>query len=337
MQRSAGASAQPAPAPPAAAPLDPVSVIPSNALVINPATPAEGTVVPSYFSGNSAPELVSDYREDGHNWRQANAMLDASVFSVCKHGGGCCEIVKSKVKKILENAPGIFGTASSADEIVKSLTAYPSFKMLSMRRLENVELFERFSHRERQVERDMFAAPDEDLYIPDTPDWLKKLGERNGLSKLANTHYLLHGTTHAKLQSIVKHGLRTKFGNKDHNLYGSGLYFADAACKASQYCAAARGENIILVCRVIIGRSHLLRKPSDDAFAPEGFHSTRVQAGVTCKLGCKPGSCTAKCLQLHNEIIVYNDCDVYPEFVLGHTSPATRHLKKYGIDVVAAA
>ena len=76
---------------------------------------------------------------------------------------------------------------------------------------------------------------------------------------------MLHGTTLTKLQSIVKHGLRTKFGKKDHNLYGSGLYFADAACKAAQYCAPAHGENIILVCRVIIGRSHLLRKPSDDA------------------------------------------------------------------------
>ena len=308
-------------------------------MVINPATPAERTVVPSYFSGNSAPELVSDYREDGHNWRQANAMLDASVMGVCKRGGGCCEIVKSKVEKIFENTKSAadFGTASSAKEIVEALTAYPSFNMLSMRRLENVELFERFTHRERQVERDMFAAPDEDLYIPDTPDWLKKLGERNGLSKIANTHYLLHGTSRTKLQSIVKHGLRTKFGKKDHNLYGSGLYFADAACKAAQYCAPAHGENIILVCRVIIGRSHLLRKPSDDAFAPEGSHSTRVQAGVTCKLGCKPGSCTAKCLQLHNEIIVYNDCDVYPEFVLGHTSPAARHLSEYDINVVAAA
>ena len=114
-------------------------------------------------------------------------------------------------------------------------------------------------------------------------------------------------------------------------------FIGDAACKAAQYCAPAHGENIILVCRVIIGRSHLLRYPSDDAFAPDGFHSTRVRTGVTCKLGCKPGSCTAKCLQLHNEVIVYNDCDVYPEFVLGHTSPAARHLSEYGINVVAAA
>ena len=149
--------------------------------MINTATPAEGTVVPSYFSGNSAPELVSDYREDGHNWRQAKAMLSASVFGVCKRGGGCCEIVKSKMKDILENCPNFDGHA--VEEIVEALTAYPSFNMLSMRRLENVELFERFSHRERQVERAMLADPPpgaagSDLYIPDTPEWLKKLGER---------------------------------------------------------------------------------------------------------------------------------------------------------------
>ena len=73
--------------------------------------------------------------------------------------------------------------------------------MLSMRRLENVELFERFSHRERQVERAMLADPPPGIFIPDTPEWLKKLGERNGLSKIANTHYLLHGTTLTKLKA----------------------------------------------------------------------------------------------------------------------------------------
>ena len=81
---------------------------------------------------------------------------------------------------------------------------------------------------------------------------------------------------------------------------------------------------------------HLLSRPTDDDFAPDGFHSTRVQAGVTCKKGCATGTCTAKCLQLHNEVIVYNDCDVYPEFVLGHTSPTARHLAKYGISVIEA-
>ena len=196
------------------------------------------------------------------------------------------QIVKSKVKKILENT-GIFGTASSADGIIKSSprTVVQDAQHAAPR---NVELFERFSHRERQVERDMFAAPDEDLYIPDTPDWLKKLGERNGLSKLANTHYLLHGTTHAKLQSIVKldsHQVRQQ-GPQPVRV---GLY-----CRRRvQGLAVLRGRprrEHHLVCRVIIGRSHLLRKPSDDA-APEGS-IRRVQAG-TCKLGCKPGSCTA--------------------------------------------
>jgi hypothetical protein len=183
----------------------------------------------------------------------------------------------------------------------------------------------------------MLASPPPEIFVPDTPEWLKKLGEKNGLSKTANTHYLLHGTTQANLMSIVKHGLGTKFCyGPANNLYGKGLYFADAACKASQYCAAFDDENIILVCRVIIGRSHLLRYPSDDAFAPDGFHSTRVQAGVTCKKHCAPGCKSTLCRQLHNEVIVYNDCDVYPEFVLGHTSPTARHLAKYGISVIEA-
>ncbi len=269
-------------------------------------------------------------------------MLDASVFSVCKHGGGCCELIKSKARNVLKDPAYDFD--GDVEEIVEALTAYPSFNMLSMRRLENVELFERFSHRERQVERAMLASPlppdtpeGEGLYIPDTPEWLKKLGEKNGLSKLANTHYLLHGTNRANLRKIVQHGLRTKFCTPANNLYGKGLYFADAACKASQYCAISDDENIILICRVIVGRSYLLHRPAVHShFAREGFHSMRVEAGVTCKQNCAPGCTNKMCRQLHNEVIVYNDCDVYPEFVLGHTSPLARHLFEHGVDISAA-
>jgi hypothetical protein len=130
----------------------------------------------------------------------------------------------------------------------------------------------------------------------------------------------------------VQHGLCTKFVSRDAVLYGNGLYFADASCKASQY-ADATPETIILICRVIVGRSKLLLCPSDDDFAPEGYHSTRVEAGVTKKHKC--ARTTPTCLQLHNEVIVYNDCEVYPEFVLEHTSPAAYHaipiLQKHGI------
>ena len=49
----------------------------------------------------------------------------------------------------------------------------------------------------------------------------------------------------------MQHGLCTKFVSRDAVLYGNGLYFADASCKASQY-ADPTPETVILICRVIV-------------------------------------------------------------------------------------
>ncbi|KAJ1620177.1 hypothetical protein T492DRAFT_889123 [Pavlovales sp. CCMP2436] len=44
-------------------------------------------------------------------------------------------------------------------------------------------------------------------------DWLRRLEEKNDISVLASTRYLLHGTRASSLSDIVQHGLRTKFTN----------------------------------------------------------------------------------------------------------------------------
>lgn len=159
---SGGGTAAAAATPMPAAPPDPVVGTPvtvnavSNAPVVNPAPPATGTAVPSYFSGTDpTPKLVLDYRRTGHNWRQAETMLNASILRGCMHGGGCCNVVKSKLQQVINhsNIP-----RSVEEEILSSLKSYPSFEMLSMRRIENVHLFERFRHRELQA-RCRSAAP----------------------------------------------------------------------------------------------------------------------------------------------------------------------------------
>jgi len=137
------------------------------------------------------------------------------------------------------------------------------------------------------------------------PEWLLKLSRKNNLSTSANTVYLLHGTKVGNLESVVKDGLKTRFSLSGRCTYGRGLYFADKACKASQYAH----DGCMIVCRVVLGRAEVLRKScGDKMFASQGYHSALAPSGVTAAPHGRA--------QLHNEYIVFNEAACYPEFVI---------------------
>ena len=145
--------------------------------------------------------------------------------------------------------------------------------------------------------------------VPELNDWLsRRLEEKNELTGKANTRYLFHGTSAANVQHILKEGLSAKFSMTTNVLYGKGIYLTDSCCKADQYTQGIGPSKCILLCRVLLGRVHTL--PMQDqtrAFAPDGFHSCMARQGKTFH--------TAG-VQLHNEVIVYHDTQVYPEFLL---------------------
>ena len=88
--------------------------------------------------------------------------------------------------------------------------------------------------------------------------------------------------------------------------YGKGLYFTDKACKAKQY---TRGDGVLLLCRVVLGRQEELAGECPQKLFPAyGHDSAMAKANRTAAPTGYP--------QLHNEYIVYDECACYPEFVI---------------------
>jgi len=191
------------------------------------------------------------------------------------------------------------------------------FDKVRIYRIENHPMWQRFCFHEKQIEVELAGPADPPLELFESHDWLRRLEVRNGLSVLASTRYLLHGTSASSLPDIVQYGLRTKFtGTKSGGaLYGTGLYFTNSACKAWQYTdrgvvgGKTHGPAIILVCRVALGKTELLATaPSVTSnFSKVGHHSKMAKHTYTTR----PGA-----LQIHNEFIIFDETMVYPEFVL---------------------
>ena len=236
--------------------------------------------IPSYFSSPTPdlPMLVNDYRQGGYNQRMAETMLaesmewDELIDSRCQ----CClgEDAKLVVERIL--------------------------------RLENKQVFERFKAYEAVTAQTIESHEISDSEPPCVHHWLQRLADKNGLSRLANTVYLLHGTKSENLSSICQDGLKTSFSlDADHLSYGKGLYFTTKSCKAFQY-----GEDgYIIISRVVLGRIQTLQCCCPNRFFPDaGFDSATAKKGYTWVRDGQP--------QVHVEYIVYNEAAVYPEFVL---------------------
>lgn len=235
--------------------------------------------IPSYFSSPSTdlPMLVNAYRQGGYNHGKADTML-----------------AEFRGWNELEDLPCDCRLDKDARFVVHQ-----------MQRIENKEIFRRFKAYET------FIA---DQYHPHGPsggqplihEWLDRLAEKNDLSKVANTVYLLHGTDVDNLDSIRRDGLQTRFSLESNGRYGKGLYFTTSSCKAFQY---AEPYGCIILCRVVLGEIEVLERDCERRFSPShGFDSTHAKKGYTEK---SPGE-----VQLHDEYIVYDPAAVYPELVL---------------------
>ena len=239
--------------------------------------------IPSYFSSPTptVPLLMNDYRQGGYNQRQAERMLaesrgiDSRTNSPCK----CC------------------WDSNSLEDCIS---------VQQIQRIENTSVFERFKAYEAGIAEKLNSNQDDNPTVPHVHTWLDRLARKNGLSRVANTVYLLHGTTLDKVDAICRDGLQTRFSLHNRGIYGKGLYFTTQSCKAFQY---SKSRGCILVCRVVLGRIEILQTCCDKKIFPnEGFDSAMAKKACTSK---SPGQ-----LQVHDEFIVYNPAAAYPEFVL---------------------
>jgi len=247
--------------------------------------------LPGYFTTQidySGGRIVDDYKVGGWNHTQVEAMLN-----------DCSGVLKDCLCPVNKR-----------------------FEIVDFARVENPRLWERFrlyeSHVAAQFSQLTPKKRDTSRTAIQSHEWLTKLSERNGLlSTLANTRYLLHGTTVDCVESIVQHGLCCKYAS-DASLYGQGIYFSNSSCKAWQYTdlnPARMGEveedvvGVMVLCRVACGRvEKLLKSVTDKTFAGPKFHSATVIPQKTKHHGEK--------VQIHDEVVVYSNEAVYPEFLI---------------------
>ena len=197
--------------------------------------------------------------------------------------------------------------------------SYPEFRVRKLERIENPQAMHRLLRHEKNIADSMpIDKLDENrqTIIRDDDDgtaWLERLEKKNELSHAANTRYLFHGTKREKLEGISTHGLSAKFSMQNSfDLYGKGIYFTDSACKAAQYIDSPTNfdgeDRLILVCRVVLGRVFVAEHECEHATAaPPGYDSLQAKHGHTRR---------SSGVQVHNEYVVYNDCQCYPEFAL---------------------
>mmetsp|Transcript_43941 Transcript_43941/g.98866 ORF Transcript_43941/g.98866 Transcript_43941/m.98866 type:complete len:220 (-) Transcript_43941:11-670(-) len=90
-----------------------------------------------------------------------------------------------------------------------------------------------------------------------------------------NEVFLLHGTTAEGLAGILQSGFdNTRSGQRNGRFFGSGLYFADEACKCDSYTQAENGQRTIVLARVCLGKAWLALSPKPDMKdPPRGFCS----------------------------------------------------------------
>eukprot|EP00966_Prymnesium_polylepis_P148538 3431241-Prymnesium_polylepis.1 len=126
--------------------------------------------------------------------------------------------------------------------------------------------------------------------------------------------YKFHGTSVDGVDGICKHGFRQpkaespnmdkKSGGTKLPMYGHGIYFASDATKSAQK-DYTQGSNMLLVCKILLGKSLTLRQPDNhlekQKLHKKGYDSVFAPAGSAVRF---------------DEYIVYDARQCIPEFIV---------------------
>ena len=140
-----------------------------------------------------------------------------------------------------------------------------------------------------------------------------------------NEVYLFHGTNGDTARHVAEFGFDERVSNLG-GLYGAGSYFADAACKSNWY-TGRDSVRVFLVCRVIMGLPYCTRTVHNDAEFP-----TRRPPAISTIPGRPHDSIFAETgvandgQQEHNEYVVFDRYQVYPEYLVEFTVPVEGNL-----------
>jgi len=141
------------------------------------------------------------------------------------------------------------------------------------------------------------------LVDTDLPARLK----RESFNESLNEVFLWHGSSLAKIDSILEDGFDERISNLG-GMLGGGVYFVEDSCKSGQYSeksiASSRSHWFILS-RVLLGRPHYSHRPIPDIRrAPHECDSVVFSPAHDSVLGH------------HREFVIYDRFQAYPEFVV---------------------
>merc|ERR1712048_117458 len=118
---------------------------------------------------------------------------------------------------------------------------------------------------------------------------------------------------------IVSRGFESRQAH-ENSYYGAGAYFASRWCKAAQYMMKdGRRSGVIIVARVLLGHCYETGKVCREMkLPPERFGGERFDSVVA-----NPGPMTGHHAnrQVHQEFVIFNNSQAYPEYVLHPGAP----------------
>ncbi|XP_061164549.1 uncharacterized protein LOC133173586 [Saccostrea echinata] len=206
---------------------------------------------------------------------------------------------------------------------------YSSIKVLKVERLENINLYEKYSYFraylfQKAGRNGVFKQLDEfSLSLIDvlTSEIMGSdpLLRSDQYPEEANEHFLFHGTKAETYRSILSNGFDiTMADNK--GMFGQGMYLAESPTKADQYTDhiddRTKGEKKMFLVRSCLGKMHVARHPKPELRRPPCFQS-----------GCESDSCEHSEFQrcdsvvgdgawLFREFVTYHHYQNYPEYLI---------------------
>jgi hypothetical protein len=238
--------------------------------------------------------------------RNASKVLQLRVPRYWKNKTGFHSVASSFVRDCLQT----FMLDSSTCQRCPGAASRKT-QVVSVERVENEYLWQMYQLRRDSLQKRLAAHTIRKL---SKSTKLQPAIASTEMSADVNEFYLFHGTSLDMAKVICEHGFDERMANLT-GLYGAGSYFAINACKSHQYSAAKKESSnfVMLVCRVTMGspyctsgqHPHERRPPENVATPGRPFDSIFAEAGIA-----KGGQ------QAHNEYVVFDRCQVYPEYVV---------------------
>jgi hypothetical protein len=171
----------------------------------------------------------------------------------------------------------------------------PRARVLRTVRIEDDNLWKKYAARRAAVRKKNVppfgGAPPETLALLD-------YSAKKTLDRSVNEAWFFHGTSEDAARSIGTSDFRLPGHG---GLFGKGLYFADAAAKSNGYSHAnSSGEKIMMLCRVILGKTLQVAgtdRHGEDRIAGTDYDSLQGKTN-------------------YREFLVYDNALVYPEYIM---------------------